>query len=45
MATRQADILFQAINAQQSVEMDKLQLQAMELMEDEDKTFVQENDK
>lgn len=35
-AVRQADILLQAINAQQSVEMDKLQLQAMELMEDED---------
>lgn len=35
-AVRQADILLQTINAQQSVEMDKLQLQAMELMEDED---------
>lgn len=35
-AVRQADILLQTINAQQSVEMDKLQLQALELMEDED---------
>lgn len=35
-AVRQADILLQTINAQQSMEMDKLQLQALELMEDED---------
>lgn len=35
-AVRQADILLQTINAQQSVEMDKLQLQALELMEDEE---------
>lgn len=35
-AVRQADILLQTINALQSVEMDKLQLQALELMEDED---------
>ena len=35
-AVRQADILLQTINAQQSVEMDKLQLQALELMEDGD---------
>ena len=35
-AVRQADILLHTINAQQSVEMDKLQLQALELMEDED---------
>ena len=35
-AVRQADILLQTINAQQLMEMDKLQLQAMELMEDED---------
>lgn len=35
-AVRQADILLQTINAQQSVEMDKLQLQALELMEDDD---------
>lgn len=35
-AVRQADILLQTINALQSVEMDKLQLQALELMEDEE---------
>ena len=35
-AVRQADILLQTINAQQSVEMDKLQLQALDLMEDEE---------
>lgn len=35
-AVRQADILLQTINAQQLMEMDKLQLQALELMEDED---------
>lgn len=35
-AVRQADILLQTINAQQSMEMDKLQLQALELMEDEE---------
>ena len=40
-AVRQADILLQTINAQQSVEMDKLQLQALELMEDEDYDMAQ----